>query len=235
MIRTTGIARVAIPVPDLDEARMAWTRLGFALGPRVREPATGIAYESVLLKRGQLALTSGALEIEIDAPGLDSGEDVLRQVELPDRSLALHERRRVIAPPAVLWREAAPSVPIQPEWLAHPNGAAALAGVLAVIDAPASAEAFERALGAGAVNTTDDTVTLRLGTQTVILATAEDAGAMYPEADDFCAVVRVMVDDLPRAADVLADWRIDFDEAGGRLVVPPDEASGVLLELLGPR
>jgi hypothetical protein len=236
MIRTTGIARVAIPVPDLDEARMAWTRLGFALGPRVREPASGIGYETVLLKRGALGLTSGAFEVEIDAPGLDGGETVLRQIELPEGSIALHERRRVIAPPAVLWQESGPGIPMQQEWLAHPNGAVALAGVLAVVETAAPlAETFERALGLGAVNTTDDTVTLRLGTQTLLLATADDAASMYPEADDFSAVIRVMVDDLPRAADTLADWRIDFDEAGGRLVVPPDEASGVLLELIGPR
>jgi hypothetical protein len=236
MTRTTGIARVAIPVPDLDEARMAWTRLGFALGPRVREPVSRVAYETVLLKRGALALTSGAFEVEIDAPGLDGGDAVLRQIELPEGSVVLRERRRLVVPPVVLWQEAGPGIPMRQEWLAHPNGAAALAGVLAVVDAAAPlAETFERVLGAGAVNTTDDTVTLRLGTQTLILASADDAASMYPEADDFCAVVRVMVDDLPRAADTLADWRIDFDEAGGRLVVPPDEASGVLLELIGPR
>lgn len=236
MIRTTGIARIAIPVPDLDEARMAWTRLGFTLGPRVREPATGRAFETVLLKRGALSLTSGDLEVEIDAPGFDGGDAVLRQIELPEGSMALHERRRIVVPPVVLWQESSPGVPLREEWLAHPNGAVALGGVLAVVDETAPlVETLERALGAGAVTTTDDTVTLRVGTQTVLLASADDAASMYPEADDFSAVVRVLVADLPRAADVLADWRIDFDEAAGRLVVPPDEASGVLLELIGPR
>jgi hypothetical protein len=236
MIRTTGIARIAIPVPDLDEARMTWTRLGFALGPRVREPATGVTYETILLKRGAIALTSGPLEVEIDAPGLDGGDAVLRQIELPEGSIALHERRRIVVPPAVLWQESSPGVPLHEEWLAHPNGANALGGVLAVVEETAAlVDALERALGVGAVTTTDDTVTLRVGNQTVVLATADDAASMYPEADDFSAVLRVFVADLPRAADVLADWRIDFDEAGGRLVVPPDEASGVLLELMGPR
>lgn len=236
MIRAVGIARVAIPVPDLDEARMAWTRLGFSPGPRVREPATGISSETVLLKRGALAFTTGRLEVELDAPGLEGGERVLRQVELPEGSVALHERRRVVTPPAVLRREEGPALTLHEGWLAHPNGAVALGGVLVVVEATAPmTEALERALGAGAVTTTDDVVTLRVGTQTVVLADADDAASMYPEAEDFSAVVRVMVADLPRAADVLADWRIDFDEAAGRLLVPPDEASGVLLELIGPR
>lgn len=236
MIRTTGIARVAVPVADLDEARMAWTRLGFVLGPRVREPATGRAFETVLLKRGALSLTSGTLEVEIDAPGLAGGDPVLRQIELPEGSIALHEHRSVIAPPVAFWHESAPGLPPRQEWLAHPNGAIALAGVLAVVEATAPlVEAFERALGVGAVTTTDDTVALRVGGQTVLLASADDAASMYPEADDFSAVVRVLVADLPRAADVLAAWRIDFDEAAGRLLVPPDEASGILLELIGPR
>jgi hypothetical protein len=236
MIRATGIARIAIPVPDLDEARMAWTRLGFTLGPRMREPLTGVSFEMALLKRGAISLSSGAIELEIDAPGLEDGDLVLRQIELPEGSVALRERRRVVAPPVVLWRGASPALELQPEWLAHPNGAMALGGALAVVeDAASLAETFERALGAGAVNTTDDTVTLRLGTQTVVLATADDAAAMYPEADDFSAVIRVLVEDLTRAADALAGWRIDFDEATGRLIVPPDEASGVLLELIGPR
>lgn len=234
--RAIGIARIAIPVPDLDEARMAWTRLGFVLGPRVREPATGIAFESVLLKRGALALTSGVLEVEIDAPALDGGEVMMRQIELPEGSVALHERRRAVARPIVLWQEAAAGVPMHSEWLAHPNGALGLGGILAVVENPAARiEALETALGVGAVTTTDDTVTLRVGGQAVLLATPDDAAAMYPEAEDFGAVVRVLVADLPRAADVLSDWRIDFDEAAGRLLVPPDEASGVLLELIGPR
>jgi len=236
MIRTIGIARVAIPVPDLDEARMAWTRLGFTLGPRMREPATGIASETILFKRGALSLSSGALEIEIDAPGLEGGEVVMRQVELPEESVALHERRQMVAPSCVLWQEVPPSLTVKEEWLTHPNSALALAGALAIVETTAGlAETWERVLGPAAVNTTDDTVTLRVGTQSIVLATADDASVMYPEAEDFAAVVRVHVADLPRAADVLSDWRIDFDEAVGRLLVPPEEATGVLLELIGPR
>lgn len=236
MIRAVGIARIAVPVLDLDEARMALTRLGFSPAPRVREPATGISSETVLLKCGALAFTTGQLEVELDVPGLEGGESVLRQIELPEGSIAFHERRRVVVPPVVLWHEEGPVVPLHEEWLAHPNGAAALAGVLVIVEATAPmTEALERALGIGAVTTTDDVLTLRVGTQTVVLADADDAASMYPEAEDFSAVVRVMVADLPRTADVLADWRIDFDEAAGRLLVPPDEASGVLLELIGPR
>jgi hypothetical protein len=234
--RAVGIARIAVPVLDLDEARMALTRLGFSPGPRVREPATGISSETVLLKRGVLAFTSGQLDVELDVPGLEGGESVLRQIELPEGSIAFRERRRVVVPPVVLWHEEGPTVPLREEWLAHPNGAVALAGVLVIVEATTPMrEALERALGAGAVTTTDDVLTLRVGTQTVVLADADDAASMYPEAEDFAAVVRVMVADLPRTADVLADWRIDFDEAAGRLLVPPDEASGVLLEMIGPR
>jgi hypothetical protein len=234
--RAIGIARAAIPVPDLDEARMAWTRLGFVPAPRVREPASGLVFESVLLKRGAVSLTSGALEVEIEAARLDDGEAVLRQIELPEGSLALHGRRRVVVPPVALWQGAAPGIPPREEWLAHPNGALALGGVLLVVEETGALLApLERALGVGAVTTTDDIVTLRVGSETVLLASADDAAALYPEADDLSAVVRVLVADLPRAADALADWRIDFDEAAGRLVVPPDEASGVLLELIGPR
>lgn len=234
--RAVGIARIAVPVLDLDEARMALTRLGFSPGPRVREPATGISSETVLLKRGVLAFTSGQLDVELDVPGLEGGESVLRQIELPEGSIAFRERRRVVVPPVVLWHEEGPTVPLREEWLAHSNGAVALAGVLVIVEATTPMrEALERALGAGAVTTTDDVLTLRVGTQTVVLADADDAASMYPEAEDFAAVVRVMVADLPRTADVLADWRIDFDEAAGRLLVPPDEASGVLLEMIGPR
>ena len=73
--------------------------------------------------------------------------------------------------------------------------------------------------------------------------TRDDFAAMHPEVepsetagDSFIALLTLGVADLDRTADYLADFQIEHESPGtGRLVVPPTEASGVILEFVVER
>lgn len=224
-----ALAWVSLPVPDLGEARMAWTRLGFTLGPRWREPGTGVSAETVLFAAGRLHL-GPRMAVGI-AGTLRGGEEVMRQIELPQETIVVRARREIVPGlPVVLWEER-DGLPQKPEWLDHPNGAIALAGVVLPV-AAAPVERLAALFGPAAVNTTDEVATVHLGAAALTLAGAEDLMAMYPELEGPAPVVRIRMRDLEAAADCLADWRVECAAAPGRLLVPPDEASGVLLELV---
>lgn len=130
------------------------------------------------------------------------------------------------------------------EWLAHPNGATGLAGVTVVIeDTEPLIAPYERLFGAGAVYTTDDILTVRVGKQRIIFATADDFAAMHPEIDldpaiaaPHIAVLTLRNRDLEKTADYLTEWQIAYEAAGDRrLLVQADEANGAILEFVAER
>jgi catechol 2,3-dioxygenase-like lactoylglutathione lyase family enzyme len=176
--------------------------------------------------------------------------EVVRQSELPEASVV--ERFTVLdLPPAAtpgmtgaLWQSLPPTLPPQPEWLDHPNGVRRLVGATVIVpDTTSLQESYERLFGPANVHTTDKVISVRSGRQRLLIATRDDFAAMHPEVepddsagDSFIALVTLGVDDLNKAADYLVNWQIEHEAPGtGRLVVPPSEASGVILEFIAER
>jgi hypothetical protein len=104
-------------------------------------------------------------------------------------------------------------------------------------------ESYERLFGPANVHTTDKVISVRNGRQRLLLATRDDFAAMHPEVepsetagDSFIALLTLGVADLDKTADYLANFQIEHEAPGtGRLVVPPSEANGVILEFVAER
>src|SRR5947209_3999606 len=128
----------------------------------------------------------------------------------------------------------------RPEWLCHPNGAVGIAGVTVIVESTAPlVDAYEKLFGPTRVNTTDDILTVHAGRQRIVFCTEDDFAAMTPELDlpdvapPFMAAMAIRVRDLGETADCLASWQIDHEgPEGGRILVPADEANGVILEFV---
>jgi hypothetical protein len=224
-----GLAFLTVPMPDLDEAHMAWTRLGFTFAPRVRDPASGMAAETILFNQGRLHL--GPRLMAGIARTLSEGEEALRQLELPRESVMVRARRTPVPRlPLTLWDEYE-AFPRRPEWLRHPNTATALVGCVLPIEEAAVA-ALEGFFGIGDINTTDNVATVHLGSSALTLASADDLLALYPELDEPRPVVRIRAASLEAAANCLADWRIEHEAGPRRIAVAPEETPGAFLEFV---
>ena len=63
----TGIDHAILAVPDLDRARMGWSRLGFTIGPRGRHPGLATGNYCILFERDYIEL------LGLADPGGDKG------------------------------------------------------------------------------------------------------------------------------------------------------------------
>ena len=204
-----------------------------------REGLLGIAFASDDADAAHAALA---------AAGLDPSppEDLARNLELPGGTV--QPRFRLVRLPAAATPALAaficchltPEMVRHPDWLAHANGARALAGVTTVVDdPPALAAAYAVLLGPGAVTRTDDLLTVRAGAMSLVFATPGDFARLYPDADPGdsalprIAAMTVTVDDIGQAAEALAANGVACARDGDRaLVVPAGEARGAMLELV---
>jgi catechol 2,3-dioxygenase-like lactoylglutathione lyase family enzyme len=281
----TGVDHAIIAVPDLEAARMQWTRLGFTVGPRGRHLGLGTGNYCIMFERDYIELlgvVDPGLEFGSMAGMLRSGreglvglawatdnvdfaaaavaqlgfetappQDLARQFELEEGSDLLRFRG-VALPDAVL--PALPSLVCQhltpeklrlPVWTAHPNGVTGLLGITVIVDetGPLIA-ACERIFGNARLTLTDDVLVLHIGVHRVLFTTLEDFCVLHPEANvvdtilplPFPAAITLLTRDAAASADYLADWQIGFVETpDGSLVIPPWEASGVVLELVPRR
>jgi hypothetical protein len=130
------------------------------------------------------------------------------------------------------------------EWLAHPNGATGLAGVTVVVpDTAPLLGPYERLFGPGHVHTTDEILTVRVGSHRIIFANPDDFAAMHPEIDvdptarsPQIVLLTVTVGDQEATADYLASWQVAYETAAdGSLLVPAGEANGTVLEFVAER
>jgi hypothetical protein len=173
--------------------------------------------------------------------------EVARQSELPEASVV--ERFTILNLPAAatlglagaLCCAVPPTLPPRPEWLDHPNGMHRLVGATVIVpDTAPLQESYERLFGPANVHTTDKVISVRSGRQRLLVASRDDFAAMHPEvepavdaSDAFIALLTLSVGNLGETADYLANWQIEHEAPGtGRLVVPPREASGVILEFV---
>jgi hypothetical protein len=214
--------------------------------------AQGMGDVAAFLGKGEgpkgLAFATPSLEsalAELTRAGLHPGEprDLTRQLELPRGAVLLRFKLATLRgdeTPGLdvfICQHLTPHLVRQPDWLAHPNGAAGLEGIVVLVGATEPVrQAYERLFGA-AVNTTDEVVTVHLGAQRVLFVTPDDFSALYPEAASgvtleapAIAALRLKSRDLALTADWLTQWQVAHEEAAdGTLLVPPEEANGTLL------
>jgi catechol 2,3-dioxygenase-like lactoylglutathione lyase family enzyme len=169
--------------------------------------------------------------------------DLARQLELPEGTVLPRFRLVSLLPgetpslSAFVCQHLTPELIRRPQWLDHPNGAVGLRGITIVVDATEPLRpAYDKLFGAN-VNTTDDVLTIHVGTHRIIFVTPDDFSALYPEADvdlnrplPVPAAVMLESHDLTLTADHLTRGRVAHEQlADGTILVPPAEATGALL------
>lgn len=205
-------------------------------------------------REGALGLAFGTSDgdgtaAELKRRGLHPSEprDLARQLELPEGTV-LPRFRLVFLPPeetpglsAFACQHLSPELLRRPAWLDHPNGAVGLKRIgIVVEDTRALTEPYRRLFGETAVNSTDSVLTVHTGRHTLIFADFDDFSAMHPEAEldpalppPYIAAMTVLSRDIERTKDHLADWQIDHsEEPDGAILLPPDQANGVVLEFV---
>lgn len=129
-----------------------------------------------------------------------------------------------------------------PEWIEHPNGALGIVSVTAIVDEPtALAPAWDKVLGPYASVVTDDTVTVHSGRGLIFLSRPDDISQLHPDAEPdelppapALVVLALQIADAGRAADILRRNGVVFSrDAEGTIRIPPSEACGVFVELVG--
>ncbi len=129
-----------------------------------------------------------------------------------------------------------------PEWLVHPNGAISIASVTVIVDEPSElAATWDVVFGPHAATPTDNTVTVHTGRGLIFLTRPDDLTQLHPEAelDDTppppaIVAMALMVADTDRAAELLTGNGVEFSrDAEGTIRIPPSEACGVFIELMG--
>jgi hypothetical protein len=150
--------------------------------------------------------------------------------------------------------EATPGVPLRivqhitaerlrnPQWLDHPNGACAVASVTAIVsEPPALTPAWDRVFGPHSAVLTDETVTVHTGRGLVYLTRPDELTQLHPEAEldelppaPALVALAIRVADTGRAAGVLKANGVAFSrDREGTIRIPPSEACGVFIEMVG--
>lgn len=129
-----------------------------------------------------------------------------------------------------------------PQWLDHPNSAVGLASVTAIVDEPpALTPAWDVLFGPHSAVLTDDTVTVHTGSGLVYLTRPDELTQLHPEAEldelppaPALVALAVRVADTDRAAAVLKAAGVEYSrDREGTVRIPPSEACGVFIELIG--
>lgn len=129
----------------------------------------------------------------------------------------------------------------RPAWLAHPNGARRVRSCTVVVDDTGPVvEAMARVFGAAAVTDTDKVVAVHTGNAVLLIAPPEDAALMHPTAAIPDSVPRpelrvltVEVADPEQASAFLRLQGVAFRQGREGAFVPPEQAHGVAIELVG--
>lgn len=131
-----------------------------------------------------------------------------------------------------------------PQWLDHPNTAIGIASVTAIVDEPpALTPAWDAVFGPHSAVLTDDTVTVHTGRGLIYLTRPDELTQLHPEAEldelpppPALVALAVRVADTDKAAAVLKANKVDFSrDREGTLRIPPSEACGVFIEMIGAR
>lgn len=121
----------------------------------------------------------------------------------------------------------------RPEWLDHANGSLGLESVtIAVADPAALASAYAALFGEPALKGGQGRLEVGTGTHTVRFLSPDRLERRYPGLGG-ASVMTVASEDLEATRAYLAAMGIPLAEAAGaRLVVPPEQANGIVLEFV---
>lgn len=203
---------------------------------------------------GPMGLAWASLDAEATAASLKAArlgdypvKDLARQVELPDRTALA--RFKLVQPDGALTpglsafacQHVTPALLRPPVWLRHPNHAVGLHAVTMLVDdAPSLADAYGALFGSGAVNRTDDVLTVHIGRQTLVLANEDDLSVLHPDLDPdrlrpapALVVITLKTASLAATAEHLTRWQVPFEQYGDiSLTIAPEDATGVALEFV---
>ncbi len=129
-----------------------------------------------------------------------------------------------------------------PEWLEHPNGARSISSITAIVSCPVElTPLWDKVFGPHSAVITDETVTVHAGRGLIFLSNPDDLSQLHPDADldelppaPAVVALAITVGDTDRAARVLKQNKVEFSQdSEGTIRIPPHEACGVFLELVG--
>jgi hypothetical protein len=170
--------------------------------------------------------------------------DLHRTVDRPDGPADLYFKNFDLAPDATpdfrifFCHHLTPEAMRHADWLAHPNGVVGIDGLVVVSPRPeALLPVYERLFGAGNANMTDNVLTIHVGRHRILFMTDDDLRNLYPAvalpsalADAYGAVVTFRVANVHATRGYLENAGVQCVEALDSVLVPPAEATGVLIE-----
>lgn len=175
----------------------------------------------------------------------DGPRDLKRALELPEGE-ALPAFRLVHPPPeatpglrAFFCQHLTPDIVRRNDWVVHPIRAASLMAVVTVVERPADlAAAYSRLFGPAAVTAADGSLQVDTGEGDLLFVTPDGLQRLYPglelprHAPPWTAAMRISVLIPIDAADYLDAKGVRFAATGQGIAVAPDQANGVILELV---
>jgi catechol 2,3-dioxygenase-like lactoylglutathione lyase family enzyme len=184
----------------------------------------------------------------LDAAGLkpDGPKQLKRDLELPTGTVT-PEFRLVFLPPestpevsAFVTHHLTPELIRRPDWLAHANTAQRLLSATVVCADPVSAAlGYLPIFGPDRVKVTDHMTSVSCGTGALRFMKPDDFPRVYPGMVlqpmpdvPFIASMKMLVADKARCVTHLRNAGVSFHASARGCLVPPDEASGVILELV---
>ncbi len=176
-------------------------------------------------------------------------QDLSRRLELPEGTV-LPEFKVIRLPTEGLSERSlficqhlTPELVRRDEWLRHDNGATGLKSMVVLVEDPGKlADYYRKLVGSINVTMTDDTLSVRLGSASLIFINDQDfdllcpgltTSAEYPELP-YIAMMTISVQNIKDTRDVLKANAIPHREIiGGVIRVNPEHTCGYILEFIG--
>jgi catechol 2,3-dioxygenase-like lactoylglutathione lyase family enzyme len=204
-----------------------------------REGLLGLAFATPDANACRDALVAAGLKP--DGPTL-----LKRYLELPTGTVT-PEFRLVFLPPestpevsAFVTHHLTPELIRRPDWLAHANTAQRLLSATVVCADPVSAAlGYLPIFGPDRIKVTDHMTSVSCGTAALRFMKPDDFPRVYPGMVlqpmpdvPFIASMKMLVADKARCVTHLRNAGVSFHASARGCLVPPDEANGVILELV---
>lgn len=203
-----------------------------------REGLLGVAFRSTDNGR-----TAGWLRAAGFAP--DGPKDLKRTIELAGGDVTPAFRLLFLPPEdtpglrSFFCQHLTPDLVWQPGWSTHAIRAVSLKSVVTVVERPGDlAAAYARLFGSAAVEVSADRLLVDAGEGDLLFVTDAELRRLYPALDvpahrpPWTAALRIGVLILADAADYLDARGVRIVNTGRGVAVPPDLATGVILELV---